>query len=1285
VNNRRRIGVVLLLLGAALVGAWTAPLWTATLLERALTQFFGRASVVGDVRFHAVPLSMEVRGVRVAGPSASSPPFLEIPRIVAEPGLSLLWVGDVALSRLLVQEPRVRIHAFPKGGDDIPRFRRGGPGGLSARVARLVVERGELLINHERIPVDLDLPAVRGRLNARRRGVLTGSLALGPGEARFGTLPPLPLATEMDLVLDGADVNVVAAHVTAHATDIAYSGRIRLGSPVRGDFTLAGPVDLGMLDRNVLGTGFDLAGLGAYDGRLAIEGSAFRLEGRMEGDSGSFKGVDVPRFRGQVVWEETGVRISGLEVDALGGSARLDLDVPRGRSRARVRGHVEGMDAEGLLRPLFALGTAGVDGAATGDLDLEWPRGRIRLLSGTIRADLAPRGDGRTPTSGRFEWSARDGVQEVAAGNFRTPSTWLNLTGRVEVDDRADLGIELQSTDLTSTDDLVARVRRALGVADAALVGLGGSGVFRGRWRGSLADPVFQGRFSGRDVAFLGVTWGNAEWAGVATEEDVVSRSLVVHRPGGDLWLDGRAETGDYAQRDGVDLRLRFSAWPAADFVRALDWKMPVEGLVSGTAEITGRRSAPFGIVEVDSPRGRWQGIPFSGLALKLRLRGDRSEVDGGHAEVGGGRVAFRGTLTDSGEYDGSAEAADVDVADLLPRPSPSVEWGGRITGSLRLRGPLTRPQLMARLTSPRLFLGDEGVGSLEADFTGDGDGSVNLDVHCRSGRLDLAATGRVGVEPPYPADLTAALRDTSVDPFLRQLYGSVPAALAVVATGDAHVEGPLGAPRDLVAEVALPAVEVSLPELALRNREPVRARIQEGRLELDGLHLTGEGTDLAVTGTAAVLGEGPLDLSARGSADLALAGVVSRRLRGRGAASLSVRLAGTRLDPRVDGRLDLEGAGIRLRGFPHGLDGVRGKVRFTEKGAEVEEATGTVGGGSVTLTGQASYGRGRAASFDVRVEGHRMGLRYPEGLRSIADADLRLFGDASTQWMTGTIDVRQALWTRRYDLASELLASAPTTSARTSVPGGGLRFDVKVRIPGTLTVDNNLATLRARADLTLQGTDSDPVIVGRAEIDHGRVYFQGNTYIIRRGTIDFSDPRKIDPRFNIEADARVRTYRVTLKVNGTLERVYPTLTSDPPLTALQILNLLAGADENTVAGLQTQADQARLAATGAATLAAGKIAEEVGLERGAERLLGLNRFSIDPSVVRGGLSNPTARITLGKRITPDLGVQYSFDLRGSQERILSLEYTLSDRLSVLLTSSQTDGVGFDVELRHSR
>jgi translocation and assembly module TamB len=306
--------------------------------------------------------------------------------------------------------------------------------------------------------------------------------------------------------------------------------------------------------------------------------------------------------------------------------------------------------------------------------------------------------------------------------------------------------------------------------------------------------------------------------------------------------------------------------------------------------------------------------------------------------------------------------------------------------------------------------------------------------------------------------------------------------------------------------------------------------------------------------------------------------------------------------------------------------------------------------------------------------------------LRSLLDVDLRLIGDDARQWVTGALDVRQASYTRRYDLASELLAARPATPTAGALEET-LRYDVKIRAPGTLRIDNNLATLQARAELTLQGSSAAPVVLGRAEIDRGRVYFQGNTYVIRRGSLDFSDPQKTDPLFDIEAETRIRSYRVTLKINGTLQRVYPTLSSDPPLSAVQILNLLAGADETAVTSLtQAQTEQARLAATGAATLATGRLAEQVGLERQAERLFGLNRFSIDPSLVKGtGLTNPTARVTVGKRLTPDLNVLYSVDVRGAEERILSVEYTVSDRLSLLVTLSDPGGYGFDLRLRQSR
>jgi translocation and assembly module TamB len=397
------------------------------------------------------------------------------------------------------------------------------------------------------------------------------------------------------------------------------------------------------------------------------------------------------------------------------------------------------------------------------------------------------------------------------------------------------------------------------------------------------------------------------------------------------------------------------------------------------------------------------------------------------------------------------------------------------------------------------------------------------------------------------------------------------------------------------------------------------------------------------------------------------------------------MKVSGTRADPRVEGRLDVDGAGLRARGFPQGLEAVRGTVRFTEAAAHFSEIAGTLGGGTVELEGQATYGAGRPPSFDLRAVGRGLALQYPEGLRSVVDADLRLLGTRERPWVTGSVDVRQAAWTRRYDVASELLGTRARLEERVSLEEG-VRYDVKVRVPGTLRIDNNLATLQARADLTLQGSSEEPVVLGRAEIERGRVYFQGNTYVIRRGTLDFANPQKIDPLFDIEAETRIRSYRVTLKMNGTLERVYPTLTSDPPLTAVQILSLLAGADENDVASLATsQARQANLAATGAATLAAGRIAEGVGLERGAERLFGLNRFSIDPSVVKGDVTNPTARITVGKRITPDVNVLYSVDLRSAQEHLFSVEYTLSDRFSLLVTRAEPGGYGFDLRLRQSR
>ncbi len=1308
-SRRRKLLLFALVLGATGTYAlWRAPDWGSRLVEHLLGRYFKRPVRVEAIALRPATGEIELRGLRVGGTTPDAPPFLEVPIVRVRPSFAPLRGNRIVLSRVRVEGLRLRIRAFPSpplgpGGDDIPKIGGGGRGGgLQVAIQRLVIVGGEFILNHQRVPLDLDLPDFRGRLEGRLEGGVAGHVSFGPGRLKMGVAPELPVGTEIDVVVHQGVVDVQGARLVAEKTNLTYHGRIRLAGRPQGQLSLEGPVDLAVLEKHVFRSGLGFEGAARWKGLLSIDGSRLRIEGRMEGTGGAFRGVAIPRFAGWLSYDGTaGLVMRDLDVDAFGGGARLAIDVPPSATHGpiHIRGPVREADGEGLLRMVFGWGEMRLGTAATGEVDVSWPRGQTRLVSGRIGVDLAERADGRFPLSGRLDWRAQDGRQTYERAELRGAGMNGRIGGEVDEEDRARLEVEGTTEDLEAAEVVLTRVRQALGNPEAQPAGVTGAGTFRGLWRGTLDWPIFEGRFEGDNVGYGGVNWGRAEWAGLfdTAVEAVESRPLVLHKGAGELRWEGRAELGWFGVRDAIEGRAHVSSWPAEDLVTFMEWDVVATGLVTGDAQIRGRRSVPEGEAKGTALGGRYYAIPYERARVESRWKGRLAEVTRGDARLGGGTVAFRGSVTDDGVYDGSGEMEGVDLGTLAPSSVPGAVLGGRLSGRLEMQGTLTRPRLRASLSSPRLFLGDEGVGALEARVVGKGDGRIAVDGQCRSARVDLALGGAVGAAPPYAAELTLSARSTSLDPFLRAVRPALPSTLAVVASGQVLLRGPLQTPAEIRAEAVVPDLQLLLPEFPLRAREPVRLTFSGGRLELDDLHLAGEGTNLAVTGGVDLLGDGPLALSARGQADLRALSLVTRRLRGMGAARLAVDVSGTRAVPHVLGTLELEGAGVRVRGFPHGVEGLRGRLRFTEGAAELEGVNGTLAGGRLTIEGQAAYPGGRLTSYDIRPTGRGLALRYPEGLRSLLDAELRLFGDAGKQWITGTIDVRQALYTKRYDVASELLGARrvlPLPEAASLEEG--TQLDLRVRAPGTVRIDNNLATLAATANLAIQGTTRAPVVTGRAEIERGRLFFQGRTYVIQRGALDFVNPQRLDPLFDIEAETRIRSYRVTLRVSGTLERVTPTLTSDPPLSSLQILALLAGQDESEVANLtqaEARANQGNLAAAGAATLAAGRLSESVGLEREAERLFGLNRFSIDPSLLRGAGTTPTARVTVGKRLTPDLNVLYSQDLRGTEERILAVEYTLTDRFSLLLTRTDPGtaktgverGWAFDVRIRQSR
>ena len=621
----------------ALARPWSPALTGYT--ARRLSQALAREVTIGRVQTHFFPPELELNEVRIASPQAGAPPLFTASRVILRPSPLSLFATRTVLSRVRLEKPVLHMAAFADGTSNLPAAGDGSAGRGEVRIRRFIVEGGEIVVDHERIPLDLDLPDLQARLTSRRDGGVGGPVSFAPGTLRFGKAPVLPFGLSANIEWRGRRVGLTDGKLAARDTALDLSGELFLEGGIRGLLSLRGRVDVGELDQHVFRTGLNLRGRGTWNGRTTIDGSTIRFEGRLDARDGAFDGVAVERCAMDVDWDGTDLRLRRLAAAALGGTGELEVDVPTNRSGdVRIAGTLAGVDAENLLSYVFRTGRPGLAAAATGAIDVSWPKGRARLVSGRALLDLAAstRSDGRTPLAGRVDWRAEKGVQTFTALDLRTPTTTLRAAGRIEADDRAALDVDLAASDLAAADDLGARVRRALGNAQASPVGFSGRGTFAGRMRGTISNPIFDGRFTAPAVAYLGVSWGAAEWDGELDGAELRSRSLLARRGTASLRLAGRMQTGDTGQADAMDLKVSLDQWPAEDFVKALDWQLAATGDLSGDFTLSDRRSAPGGGGRVAAKSGTFHGHALRGSRHRPCL--SRQHHGGARRDREGGR-----------------------------------------------------------------------------------------------------------------------------------------------------------------------------------------------------------------------------------------------------------------------------------------------------------------------------------------------------------------------------------------------------------------------------------------------------------------------------------------------------------------------------------------------------------------------------------------------------------------------------------------------------------------------
>jgi translocation and assembly module TamB len=590
-------------------------------------------------------------------------------------------------------------------------------------------------------------------------------------------------------------------------------------------------------------------------------------------------------------------------------------------------------------------------------------------------------------------------------------------------------------------------------------------------------------------------------------------------------------------------------------------------------------------------------------------------------------------------------------------------------------------------------------VGQIVADLNISAD-LLTVKLEAASPRLAVSGAGRIALTETMDAELSFSVADTSLDPYIRAFNPQLSPFTTAIASGNVRVAGQLANVDELLVEASVERLDLRLFDYRLRNTAPIRLALDRHTARITEMRLVGDETQLDIEGTIDLHND-RMAVRATGDAGLGILQAFVPNIRSSGRASLQATFEGPMRDPIVSGTMNVDNGRIRHFDLPHALENISGPLRFDTRSVRLDAITARLGGGPVRFGGRIDVEGYQPTRVDVTMTGESMRLRFPEGMRSLVNASLTVQGPVDALTLAGTVDVRNAVYTRPFDEGSGLFNL--TAGGAAGVGGGApltttlpLRYDVRIVAPSTLEVRNSTARLFANADLQLRGTYDRPLLFGRAEVDRGEFTFEGRRYEVTRGTIDFNNPTRIEPFFDIETETRVRvpgqTYRVIARAAGTLDRLTPSFEADPPLAEVEVLSLLFGdvAPGQDVEFVQYNTNitpQQQLLRERATRAITGALSSEVG--RVVEQTFGVDTFQLTPSLVdpnaQSSRLDPAARLTIGKRLSERIYLTYSRSLSSStRDQIILLEYDQTDRFSWILSRNEDRTYALDVRVRHA-
>ncbi len=745
----------------------------------------------------------------------------------------------------------------------------------------------------------------------------------------------------------------------------------------------------------------------------------------------------------------------------------------------------------------------------------------------------------------------------------------------------------------------------------------------------------------------------------------------------------------------------------AAELAQLAGLAQPFAGSLDLSATVSGTRANPHGDGHLELHNGIAYGVPVPLLKSDLRLAGGELQFNNIDASVYGAllsgsaavstsylRTSNHGTsnvTTLNNESSKNAFRLNLAGRNLDLARFPRLQTGrfsadGIADFTLRASGTPELPAIEAHIHLKDLAVDKERVGDFYVDAVTEGR-LLDLKAHSDFDKADLTIAGTVALERDFNADLNLAFHHLEADSILRAyLPGKITGHSTL--DGTLHVRGPLRTPRNLKAVAELQSFSAEVERVQVQSVGPVRLEVTDQALLVESLHLTGSGTDFTAHGRAHLSGAQELDLRLDGSVNMALFQSLYPKVLARGTVGVNLNAAGTLAQPLLQGRLEVKNTFVSHNDFPSGLSDLNGILLFDRNRFQIESITGTTGGGTVALTGSATYQSG-VLQLDFGATAHGVRLRYPPGVSSTADADLRLTGTTNSALLSGNVTVTKLAVTPGFDFAAYIEKSKlGVILTQTDSLQSRLKLDVHVVTTPELQMQTATARLSGNADLRVRGTAERPAILGRAEVLEGEISFNGNKYKLERGDVTFANPARTQPIIDLQATTRVRDYDITVQFRGDASianGLKVTWQSEPQLPEADVIALLALG--------RTQEESAAAASSGS-SFGFGGDASNLLINQALnstvnsrlQRLFGVSRVKVDPQ----GLASETAvvrgpQVTVEQQVASNITLTYSTNVSVSNQQIIQVEYNITRTISIVALRDQNGVVSFDFKIRRRR